>query len=65
MLAIFAGLIQGLSLAHCIAALSPLGMIRGIIYLLIVMNGFLTQLVAMTGLIDMLFDYRRAFRCTE
>ena len=62
MLAIFAGLIQGLSLAHCIMRHYRLsGVIRGIVYLAIVMNGFLTQLVAMTGLIDMLFDYRRRF----
>ena len=62
MLAIFAGLIQGFSLAHCLMRHYRLAaVVRAVIYLMIVMNGFLTQLVAMTGLIDMLFDYRRRF----
>lgn len=62
MLAIFAGLVQGLALAHCIMRHFKLNvLVRTIIYIMIVMNGFLAQLVAMTGLIDMIFDYRRRF----
>ena len=62
MLAIFAGMIQGLSLAHCVMRYYRLAVaIRVAVYFLLLMNGFLAQIVAMTGLIDMLFDYRRRF----
>ena len=59
MVAIFAGLIQGLSLVHCVMRHYNLNtVVRVIIYVLLVMNGFFAQLIAMTGLIDMVFDYR-------
>lgn len=62
MVAIFAGLIQGLALTHCVMRHFRLATVaRIIIFVLIITSGFLTQLVALTGLIDMLFDYRRRF----
>jgi hypothetical protein len=32
-----------------------------LLYVIVLTNGFLAQLVALTGLFDMLFDYRRRF----
>ena len=62
MVAIFAGLIQGLSLTHCVMRHYKLATAaRIIIIVLIITSGFLTQLVALTGLFDMIFDYRRRF----
>ena len=34
---------------------------RVLIYAMILLSGILTQIVALTGLIDMIFDYRRRF----
>lgn len=62
MVAIFAGLIQGLALTHCVMRHYKLATIaRILIVVIIITSGFLTQLVALTGLFDMLFDYRRRF----
>ncbi len=62
MLALFAGLIQGLSLSHCIMRHFHLSTAaRVLIYAMILLSGILTQIVALTGLIDMIFDYRRRF----
>ena len=61
-LAIIAGLVQGLVLVHCLFRHFKVGMaLRVVFYLFILMNPFLAQVVAMTGLIDMLFDYRQRF----
>ncbi|MCR5438607.1 MAG: YybS family protein [Selenomonas sp.] len=62
MVAIFAGLIQGLALTHCVMRHYKLATVaRILIIVIIITSGFLTQLVALTGLFDMLFDYRRRF----
>lgn len=62
MLAIFAGLVQGLSLTHCLMRHYKLSLfVRTAIYVMLLLNSFLAQLVALTGLMDMLFDYRRRF----
>lgn len=62
MVAIFAGLIQGLALTHCVMRHYKLATVaRILIVVIIITSGFLTQLVALTGLFDMLFDYRRRF----
>ncbi len=62
MLAIFAGLIQGLALTHCVLSHYRVSrLVRILLYVIVLTNGFLAQLVALTGLFDMLFDYRRRF----
>lgn len=61
-LAIMAGLLQGLVLVHCLLNHYNVGLIlRIVLYVFIIMNPFLAQVTAMTGLIDMLFDYRQRF----
>ena len=62
MLAIFAGLVQGLALTHCLMQHYKISrLFKILLYVIILTNGFLAQLVALTGLFDMLFDYRRRF----
>ena len=62
MLAIFAGLVQGLALMHCLLGHYRVSrLVRILLYVIVLTNGFLAQLVALTGLFDMLFDYRRRF----
>ena len=61
-LAIMAGLVQGLVLMHCLFRHFRVSLfLRIVFYVFIVMNPFLAQVVAMTGLIDMIFDYRQRF----
>ena len=61
-LAIMAGLLQGIVLVHCLLRHYKVSMpLRVVLYVFIIMNPFLAQVTAMTGLIDMLFDYRRRF----
>ncbi|SHK39683.1 Uncharacterized conserved protein YybS, DUF2232 family [Selenomonas ruminantium] len=61
-LAIMAGLLQGLVLVHCLLCHYNVGLfLRIVLYVFILMNPFLAQVTAMTGLIDMLFDYRQRF----
>lgn len=61
-LAIMAGLLQGLVLVHCLLRHYNVSVpLRIIVYVFIFMNPFVAQVTAMTGLIDMLFDYRRRF----
>lgn len=61
-LAIIAGLLQGLVLMHCLFRHFQVKLfLRIVFYLFILMNPFLAQVVAMTGLIDMIFDYRQRF----
>ena len=56
------GLIQGMSLLSFIFDRYKLSkLMRRIFYVLLVLNMFLLQLVAVTGLVDMLFDYRKRF----
>lgn len=61
-LAIMAGLVQGLVLMHCLFRHFKVSLaLRIVFYVFILLNPFLAQVVAMTGLIDMLFDYRQRF----
>lgn len=62
MIALFAGLVQGLSLLHVLLSHFHMrGVVRACIYIFICLNGLLLQIVAFTGLIDMFFDYRSRF----
>ena len=62
MLALFAGLIQGLALmATVMNKLKVNGFWRWLFYILILINGLFAQILAFTGLFDMVFDYRRRF----
>lgn len=61
-LAILAGLLQGVVLVHCLLRHYNVNIpLRIAVYVFIFMTPFLAQVTAMTGLIDMLFDYRRRF----
>jgi hypothetical protein len=61
-LAIMAGLLQGLVLVHCLMRHYHVRVVLlTVCYVFILMNPFLAQVVAMTGLIDMIFDYRQRF----
>ena len=61
-LAIMAGLLQGIVLVHCLLSHYKVSLpLRIVLYVFLIMNPFLAQVTAMTGLIDMLFDYRRRF----
>ena len=63
MLALFAGLIQGLSLmATVMDKFKVKGFWRWLFYILVLLNGLFAQILAFTGLFDMVFDYRRRFR---
>ena len=62
MAAMLAGGIQGLSLLSVL--LGHFRLVRGVrilIYVFVLFNGLLLQIVAFTGLIDMFFDYRKRF----
>ena len=61
-LAIIAGLVQGMVLMHCLFRHFRVSLfLRIVFYVFIIMNPFLAQVAAMTGLIDMIFDYRQRF----
>ena len=54
------GLLQGLALLSAIFDRYKIStLVRRIIYVILILNMFLLQLVAITGLIDMIFDYRK------
>ncbi len=58
-----AGAVQGFSLLSALMQHFRLsGFVRALIYVLVILNGVFVQIVALTGLFDMLFDYRRRFR---
>lgn len=58
--AMLVGLVQGLSLLSFVFDKYNVSkFLRRLIYVLILLNMFFAQLVAVTGLIDMLFDYRK------
>lgn len=66
MLALFAGLIQGLSLvAALLNRFGVHGFLRSVLYLVLLLNGLFAQILAFAGLFDMLFDYRRRFSQRE
>lgn len=56
------GLIQGLALLSFIFDRYKFSkLVRRILYVILILNMFLLQIVAITGLLDMLFDYRKKF----
>lgn len=56
------GLAQGLALLSAVFDRYRVSkLLRRLIYVLLILNFFLLQLVAITGLIDMVFDYRKRF----
>ena len=56
------GLVQGLALLSFIFDRYKVSkLLRRLLYVLILLNMFFAQLVAVTGLLDMLFDYRKKF----
>jgi len=58
----FIGLIQGLALLSAVFDRHNVSkFVRRLIYAVLMLNLFFIQLVAITGLIDMLFDYRKKF----
>ena len=60
LIAFIAGLVQGASLLQTLMnrfQVSPF--VRALLYIFILLNGILTQLLSWTGLFDMVFDYRR------
>ena len=62
MLALFAGLIQGLALMSTVMdRFKVMGFWRWLFYILVLINGLFMQVLAFTGLFDMVFDYRRRF----
>ncbi len=62
MFAMFIGIVQGVSLLWYAADRWHLGKaVRFCVLAFILLNGILAQIVAFTGLFDMLFDYRRRF----
>lgn len=60
LIAMFIGLLQGLSLMSFLFNRYKVSkFVRRTLYILLILNMFLLQLVAITGLIDTLFDYRQ------
>ena len=56
------GLLQGLALLSAIFDRYKVStFVRRLIYVILILNMFFLQLVAITGLIDMIFDYRKKF----
>ena len=64
--AMLVGLVQGLSLlSFMFDRFNVSKFLRRIFYVLILLNMFFLQLVAVTGLMDMFFDYRRKLRAKD
>ena len=62
-LALLAGFIQGLSvLTFAAERFNVSKLIRRLVFLIIILNFMLFQIIAITGLFDMFFDYRRRFK---
>jgi len=62
LIALLAGAVQGLSLMSCLMTHFKLTRTwRVVFYVLIAINGLFLQILALTGLFDMFFDYRRRF----
>ena len=61
-LSLFVGFIQGLSVLSFAANKFNISkLVRRLIFIVIILNFMLFQIVAFTGLFDMFFDYRRRF----
>ena len=62
MIAMMAGLVQGLALLHVLLkSYNVRTFLRTFIYIFVCLNGLLLQVVAFTGLVDIYVDYRRRF----
>lgn len=62
MVAMFAGIVQGLSLmSYVLLRFRVRRAMRLALYVLVLMAGPLSQVLAFTGLFDIIFDYRRRF----
>ncbi len=62
LISILIGLVQGLALLSAVFDRYKVSkLLRRLLYVLLILNMFLLQLVAITGLIDMVFDYRKRF----
>ena len=62
-LALFVGFIQGLSILSFAADRYNVSkLIRRLVFIILILNFMLFQIVAFTGLFDMFFDYRRRFK---
>lgn len=62
-LSLFVGFVQGLSILSFAANKYEISkLIRRLIFIVIILNFMLFQIVAFTGLFDMFFDYRRRFK---
>lgn len=62
-IAFLAGLVEGIALLHFMMEryrVAPI--LRIIIYVFVLLNGFISQLLAWTGLFDMAFDYRKRIK---
>ena len=61
--AVLIGLVQGLSLLSFLADRYKISkFVRRLIFIILILNFMLAQVVAFTGLFDMIFDYRKYFR---
>ena len=61
--AVLIGLVQGLSLLSFLADRYKISkFVRRIVFVILILNFMLAQVVAFTGLFDMIFDYRKYFR---
>lgn len=59
-ISMLAGLVQGLSLmSFAFDRYKVSKFLRGLLYAIVLLNMLFTQIVAITGLMDMLFDYRK------
>lgn len=62
LIALLAGAVQGFSLMSCVMEHFKLTRTwRIVFYVLVAINGLFLQILALTGLFDMFFDYRRRF----
>ena len=62
MVGLLAGLIEGFALLTCVMQHFRItGIWRWLFYLVILLNGLFLQILALTGLFDMVFDYRKRF----
>ena len=65
-LSMIIGLVQGFAILSALADRFKLSKIfRGVFYMLIIFSPFMLQAVAILGLVDMLFDYRKKFSGDE
>jgi len=62
LVALLAGMVQGFSLLSCLMEhFHMTGFWRYLLYFLIFINGLFLQILCLTGIFDMVFDYRKRF----